>query len=95
VVVRPKPPTVDHLFTNDGTLKRVSRRALEAYADRLAAAFDAQAEELDQAKEEVAALRSALGDLEELATTVAISAAATAELARMVRTNQIRAEVGQ
>jgi hypothetical protein len=93
MVVRPKPPAVEHLITNDGTLKRVPRRALVDYADRLAAAFDDMAEELDQAKEEVAALRSALGDLEDLATTVAISAAATAELARMVRTNQIRAEV--
>jgi hypothetical protein len=51
------------------------------------------AEDISWLVAELEALRSALGDLEDLATTVAISAAATAELARMVRTNQIRAEV--
>jgi hypothetical protein len=44
---------------------------------------------------ELAAYRNALGDVEALAGTLAVSAAALAELARMVRTNQAKVDDGR
>jgi hypothetical protein len=52
-------------------------------------------EDIEWLVDQLEVLRSALRDLEDLAGAVASGAAATAELARMVRTNQIRAEVPQ
>jgi hypothetical protein len=61
--------------------------------ERMRNAYHDLRAQLAERDAELAACRNALGDVEAIAGTLAVSAAALVELARMVRTNQAKVEV--